>query len=173
MSKNAVIVEGFITYKQPWKDGWCAIFNADGGKETIAFTHPKAPKENVRVRVEGNRGKFWIFADKWEYLAPPPGKTNGDFPVKGDSEIEDAFIRRIRILSEFSADDFHTPEILDLTRQIGRDKRVFGSILRKFNTEGWIKEIRYIHSKRKACHGRPIVLWTRTVKFDKMFGEQK
>ena len=61
MSKNAVIVEGFVVSKKPWKDGWVAIFAADGGKETIAFTHPKAPKENVHVRVEGNRGKYCQF----------------------------------------------------------------------------------------------------------------
>ena len=172
MSKNTVIVEGSVTLKNRWSDkGWCAEVNTDGGKVTVAFTKElRVPKHDVRVRIQGNKGKYWVFAEKWEYLASPKGKTDGNFPVSGDSEIEDAFVRRARSLSEFSADDFHTLEILHLVRKNRRDKRVFGSILRKFNAEGSIKAIRYIHSRRKECHRRPIMLWTRTVRFDEIRG---
>ena len=170
MSKTSVIIEGAVKNKGHWHDkGYWASVDTDGGNVTVAFTHVlRVPKLDVRVRIHGNQGRFWVFAEKWEYLAPPKGKTDGTFPVKSDSEIEDAVVRRIRSLNEFTVDDFHTLEILHLIKKNKRDKRVLGSVLRKFKTKDWIKEIRQVHSRRKECHHRPIVLWTRTVHFDKI-----
>ena len=121
MSKNTIIIEGFVKDKKSWKDkGWFSKVDVDGGPyETVAFTNIlRVPRFNVRVAIHGNRGLAWFFAEKWEYLAPPPGKTKDLFSVKSDSEIEAAFVRRMRSLNEFSADDFHTVEILYLVKKL-------------------------------------------------------
>jgi len=166
---SKVIIEGIVVDKARWKDkGWQAKVISDGGPRVIAFSHKlRVPKPNVRVRIEGNQGKFWVFAEKWEYLVPPRGRTKNGFPVRGDSEIEEAAFKVIRGLSEFTVDDLHTPEILNLIIEKERDRRVLGSILRKLKIRGLIKEIRTVHSKREECHRRPVVLWTRTVELDK------
>ena len=172
MSKNSIIVEGSVIDKFRWNDkGWKAKVHTDGGDVVVGFSHElRVPKNDVRVRIQGNKGKFWVFAEKWEYLALPRGKTDGTFPVKGNSELEATMLKKLRSLSEFTVDDFHTAEILNLITHIGRDRRVLGSVLRKFKTRGWIKEIRYVHSKRVECHRRPVVLWTRTVLLNEILG---
>lgn len=170
---SAVAIEGQVTEISEWtahgiKKGYIAKVKTVGGStETVGFTAQlRVPKKNVQVRIEGNRGKFWIFAKKWEYLVAPKGKTPDGFPVKGDNEIEDKAFEIIRSLNEFTVDDLHTPEIMQLIEEKNRDSRVLGSILRKLKTRGLIKEIRIVHSKRETCHKRPVVLWTRTVNLD-------
>lgn len=172
MSQRNVVVEGFVDSTREWKDkGRVATVVADGGTYTVGFTKQlRVPRHRVKVRIQAVQGQKWLFAEKWEYLASPKGRTKDGFPVRGDVEIEEASFRVIRSLSEFTVDDLHTPEIMNLIAEKRRDRRVLGSILRKLKKKGLIKEVRTVHSKRDECHRRPIMLWTRTVELDKYLG---
>jgi hypothetical protein len=161
-----LVIEGIVTSQRPWKGkGRVATVEADGGPYTVGFSHDlRVPKEGVRFRLEAMLGKEWLFARKWEYLAVPVGKTPDGFPVKGDAYLERLAWDIIKSLSEFTVDDLHSMED-DIAMQ-GRDRRVLGSILRRFKNRELIKEVRTVHSKRKECHNRPVVLWTRIVDLD-------
>lgn len=163
------IIDGYVISQKPWSNkGRVAVVQADDGSQrTVGFSYDlRVPKLNVKVRIEGNQGATWLFAEKWEYLTPPPGRTPGKFPIRGDSELEAEALTIIRSLDEFTADDLHRLE--ELIAAKGRDRRVIGSILKKFERQGWIKPARIVKSKRKECHSRPIVLWTRTVTLDRL-----
>ena len=165
MSK--VILEGRATAKRKWGDkGWAVDFETANGTITVGFSGMlRIPRKGLLIRLEATQGARWLFAQKWEYLEIPKGKTKDGFPVHSDPDIEKAAIKIINSLNEFTVDDFHSLE--GLVKEKGRDLRVFGSILRTFKTRGLIKEVRIVHSKRIRCHKRPVVLWTRAVeKFD-------
>jgi hypothetical protein len=164
------IIEGFVDSTREWAGkGRVATVIGDGGTYTIGFTKLlRVPRRGVKVRIQANQGQQWLFAEKWEYLVPPKGKTKDGFPVRSDPEIESAAFKVIRSLSEFTVDDLHTPEILNLLAEKKRDRRALGSILRALKTRGLIKEARTVHSKRIMCHRRPVVLWTRTVELDEL-----
>lgn len=170
---SACVVEGFVDSTREWKGkGRVATVVADGGTYLIGFSKRlRVPRHGVRVRIQAVQGRQWLFAEKWEYLVPPKGKTKNGFPVKGDTDIERAAFKVIRGLSEFTVDDLHTPEIMNLLVEKRRDRRTLGSILRKLKVKGLIKEIRIVHSKRDVCHRRPVVLWTRTVELKEFTNE--
>jgi hypothetical protein len=167
----SVVIEGYVSGDiRDWRTGLegelrgrRASFKADDGSErTVAFSAMmRVPRTGTRVRLKANQGQVWLFVESWEYLTAPKGKTPGGFPIRGDNEIESEALLIIRKFSEFTADDFHTLE--ELIENKGRDRRIIGSILKKFERQGLIKPLRLVHSKRQDCHNRPIMLWTRVV----------
>lgn len=165
-----VIIEGHVIERRKWSDkGNVALVQTDGGNYWVGFTKDlKVPRRGVRARIQTVKGRDWLFAKKWEYLAPPRGRTKDGFPVRGDPDLERMAWDIIRSKNEFTVDDLHSLE--DEIEAKGRDRRVLGSILRKFAIRGLIKEIRIVHSSREECHRRPVVLWTRTVTLDQIRG---
>lgn len=51
-----------------------------------------------------------------------------------------------------TADDLHRAEFVG-------DRRVFGFVLRRLVQTGVFRPAGYVHSKRAACHYRPIVVY--------------
>jgi hypothetical protein len=57
----------------------------------------------------------------------------------------------------FTADDLH---VLDPSvKKLGRDKRVYGAILRSLGSQGKLCSLGYVKSTRETCHNRPILQW--------------
>jgi hypothetical protein len=74
-----------------------------------------------------------------------------------NSKLETYALNVIRNLDTFTADDLHVLEN-EITLH-KRDKRVIGALLKSLQSKGYIIPIGYRASKRRECHGRPIVLW--------------
>jgi hypothetical protein len=165
-----VVVEGYVIERKRWSEkGQVALVQTDGGNYWVGFSKDlRVPKLGVKVRIEGTKGRDWLFARRWEYITRPKGRTRDGFPVRGDSELERMAWEIIKSLNEFTVDDLHSLE--EEIQARGRDRRVLGSILRKLANRGLIKEVRIVHSQREECHRRPVVLWTRTVTLDELAG---
>ena len=80
----------------------------------------------------------------------------------------DTFVNSSRILeryawnvisnmSTFTADDLHVLE--KEIERCKRDRRVIGAILKRFERLGLIRKLGYVSSKRRECHGRPVLRW--------------
>lgn len=77
--------------------------------------------------------------------------------VTSNSTLERYALNIIRGLDYCTADDFHVleTEIADHNR----DPRVIGALLKSLQAQGYLTPAGYTKSKRKTCHGRPIVKW--------------
>jgi hypothetical protein len=54
-----------------------------------------------------------------------------------------------------SADDLH---VLDVSvAKLGLDRRVYGAVLRKLSSDGFLKKLGYVSSSRDVCHNRPVL----------------
>ena len=84
MSKNSVIIEGYVLDDVQWGNkGRTARVQTSAGEKTVAFSAQLlVPQIGVRVRIQGNKGKVWIFPEKWEYLCITADRTESGFPIK-------------------------------------------------------------------------------------------
>jgi uncharacterized protein YfkK (UPF0435 family) len=74
-----------------------------------------------------------------------------------DENLELAVRAIARKLKVFSADDLH---VLDFSvEKLGRNRSVYGSILRNLCNQGFIRKRGYILSERSVSHNRPILQW--------------
>ena len=74
-----------------------------------------------------------------------------------DENLELAVRAIARNKKVITADNLH---VLDFSlSQLGRDRRVYGSILRNLCKEGFLKPLGYVASTRDTSHHRPVMKW--------------
>ena len=86
--------------------------------------------------------------------------TSLDQYVKSSNQLERYAWNVISGLDTFTADDLHVLEG-EIERH-GRDRRVIGALLKSLEKQGLIRKVGYVASRRRECHGRPVLKW-RTV----------
>lgn len=80
---------------------------------------------------------------------------------ESNQTLEEKALLIARKLGTFTADDLHTLD--QSVKEAHRDKRIYGVILKNLQLKNEIKPTgQYVKSKRRDCHGRPIVQWRAT-----------
>jgi hypothetical protein len=56
-----------------------------------------------------------------------------------------------------TSDDLH--QLDESVFRLGRDRRVYGAILKELAHQGFLKKGNYVSSSRSTCHNRPVLEW--------------